>query len=1085
MAEVEGSAEIQIDADLTPFERALAEVLAASRRAADSVPPVRFRIDVEELRSRLAAGAREAARQAEAATPPVEVETDVDASALTDQVRDAARIAEAAAPTIEIETDVDNDRIARAAGLLSSVGSTAGGLASAGASAATIGTALGAAVPLAAGLAAALVNIAPAAAVGATAILALGSAAGAARVGTLGVGDAITAAFAPAAPAAGRAAGASNAYANAQRAVKDAVQAAGLANERAARQIEDAERALSDAQKEALRAQDDLNDARRQAARDLEDLNSRLAGAQLDQRGAVLDLRQAEQDLADVRAQGGKASAQQLAEAQLAYDRAVQRLKDQQVETRRLGADTVEANKAGVEGSDTVRTAQDRVSASQRAVGDAVRALRDAQVEAARTAAQGLENVRRAQEALTQSVGGSAGGVDKLALALAQLSPNARAFVRELIALKGAFRGVQLDVQDALFKDLAADLRITAESLLPTLRKGLVDSASSLNLMAREAAASARELADNGTLGKALDSANQGLRNLAGIPGIVVTALGQLAAAAGPLFERLTQAAANGAKAIGDSLDEAFRSGRLEGAINDAVQLIGELGSIAGDVIGIIRSVFDAADAETGSFLVTTKEITQSLRDAFASPEVQEGLRALFSAASLAAKTIGGLLVDALKIVGPVLAALGPSVEALVTALGDALRPVIQELGPVLATAADAVGALVMAWIPLIEVAGQLITDLLPALVPWFETYADVLRQVAPLVSQLAGVLLQALAPILGRLPEIMAPLLDAFTILVSAIVPVAIDLLEALSPSLVQIAVSMAEILVALTPLIELFALFIAQVLRVVGPAVVVFGQLVGRLAAIFSRELAATINSIVVPAIRVIASLLRGDFSGALESAGRVARGIADTIRRRFGELPGQIGSALRDFGRTVSDRLQPALRAVRELPGKARDALGDLSRTLYRAGRSLIQGFIDGIESLGGSLTDKVSGILGDVKDFFGNSPAKVGPFSGRGWTLHSGEALVRDFSQGIDDSRQEAVRAAGGLMTRTSAALASAPLEAVGGAPVRFTGLTGTAAPVNVTLVNEGVIGSRNEVLDWLSTSLETLRRQGRLSSLTAA
>ncbi|MBQ1166036.1 hypothetical protein KBZ21_49445, partial [Streptomyces sp. A73] len=72
-------------------------------------------------------------------------------------------------------------------------------------------------------------------------------------------------------------------------------------------------------------------DARREAARELEDLNARLAGAQLSQRDAALSVREAQAELTRTVKDAGSSELDR-ARAQLAYDQAVQRLKDQTTE---------------------------------------------------------------------------------------------------------------------------------------------------------------------------------------------------------------------------------------------------------------------------------------------------------------------------------------------------------------------------------------------------------------------------------------------------------------------------------------------------------------------------------------------------------------------------------------------------------------------------------------------------------------------------------------------------------------------------------------------------------------------------------
>jgi len=59
-----------------------------------------------------------------------------------------------------------------------------------------------------------------------------------------------------------------------------------------------------------------------------------------------------------------------------------------------------------------------------------------------------------------------------------------------------------------------------------------------------------------------------------------------------------------------------------------------------------------------------------------------------------------------------------------------------------------------------------------------------------------------------------------------------------------------------------------------------------------------------------------------------------------------------------------------------------------------------------------------VVSSVRSFFPFSPAKEGPFSGRGYTSYSGRALVEDWAKGIDGATPKAVRAVEGLMDLTN-------------------------------------------------------------------
>lgn len=188
-----------------------------------------------------------------------------------------------------------------------------------------------------------------------------------------------------------------------RRALADAVQQAADRQRDAAARVVDAERSLADAQRTSRQAQADLTQARREAADELRELSDRVAGAQLSERDAALSVQEAEVRLRQVKAQGSKASVIEQQRAQLAYDQAVQRLKEQQQETKDLSAEKKAADKAGVEGSETVRDAQQRIADADQAVADQQKGLAKARQEQQRAAVQGAQGIAEAQARVAEA----------------------------------------------------------------------------------------------------------------------------------------------------------------------------------------------------------------------------------------------------------------------------------------------------------------------------------------------------------------------------------------------------------------------------------------------------------------------------------------------------------------------------------------------------------------------------------------------------------------------------------------------------------------------------------------------------------
>jgi hypothetical protein len=343
----------------------------------------------------------------------------------------------------------------------------------------------------------------------------------------------------------------------AKQQLADAVQQAADRQRQAAEQVSRAEDSLADAQRDAKRAQEDLNQARRDAAQELAELTDRLANAQLSERDAVLSVQEAQQRLRAVQQQGANASLIEQQRARLAYDQAVQRLKESRAETKNLTAEKKNADKAGVEGSETVRDAQARLRQADEAVTDqqqelakarsdaarqqveSQRAVAEAQRNVARTQEDGARSVARAQEQLAnaqQSAADSiasaqrqiasaslsaAGGVDQAAIAqakyqaeLAKLTPAARDTFNAFLDLRTAFSAWSKTLQPAVMPIFTRAL------------EGMRRALPGLTPFVKEAAAAIGDLQDRASRGFKSPWWQSFKADLSGSVGPAITGLG-------------------------------------------------------------------------------------------------------------------------------------------------------------------------------------------------------------------------------------------------------------------------------------------------------------------------------------------------------------------------------------------------------------------------------------------------------------------------------------------------------------------------------------------------------------------------------
>ena len=517
--------------------------------------------------------------------------------------------------------------------------------------------------------------------------------------------------------------------------------------------------------------------------------------------------------------------------------------------------------------------------------------------------------------------------------ALEKLSPEARKFAEAVHEAAPALRDMQQAVQNEVFRGLGDELKRTGASVLPILRKNLVSAGGALNDMAKGVSTSARELAEDGTLGKALGSASKGLHNLSGVPGIVVKSLGQIAAAAGPSFERLTERAADAAEGIGDRLTAAFEDGRMEGAIEGALDLLGQVWEIGSNVAEIFQQIFNAVP-EGGGILGVLEQITASLAEVAARPEVQEALRTLFETIGVIGETAAPLLAEALALIAPILTELGPPVQELVVALGEGLRPIIEELGRsgLLREMAGALGEVLVAVAPLLPPLGQLISAILPYLIPLVQGVANGAKMLGDFIREFAVPAVQILT-----------------------------DLLRGDFSSALQGAKDLARDMV--TSIVVSFATLPDRARSAISDLKPVLAKQIGLAAA----------------------AMVEGVRQGIAQMVISLA-GLATQARNAVGNL----GAVLVRAG---ADLIAGFIRGIRSMIPSVQDVLGGLTsslpdwkgpaskdaRILTPAGRLLIEGFIKGIDESTARLRQRLQSITkalpSNVKSGYGKALKKA--------------------------------------------------------------------------------------------------------------
>lgn len=188
----------------------------------------------------------------------------------------------------------------------------------------------------------------------------------------------------------------------------------------------------------------------------------------------------------------------------------------------------------------------------------------------------------------------------------------------------------------------------------------------------------------------------------------------------------------------------------------------------------------------------------------------------------------------------------------------------------------------------------------------------------------------------------------------------------------------------------------------------------------------------------------LIGGFLAGVMASIGAWVAGIVaqavqagsqflSSVGGFFGQLPGQVGgflsSVIGTVGGWVSSMGGKAAEAASTFGSNLINGLMGIIGQAQSAGSAIVQGLIDGIMGMIGAAGDAIGSVVGRIASFLPHSPAKRGPFSGKGWTPYSGRAIVHGLAEGIAELADEPADAMASVMEGISATQAVADAATV--------------------------------------------------------
>lgn len=211
-----------------------------------------------------------------------------------------------------------------------------------------------------------------------------------------------------------------------------------------------------------------------------------------------------------------------------------------------------------------------------------------------------------------------------------------------------------------------------------------------------------------------------------------------------------------------------------------------------------------------------------------------------------------------------------------------------------------------------------------------------------------------------------------------------------------------------------------------------------------------------------------------------------VVSNISSAFNSIREGAGSAIS----AISNFVQNAVNKVGELPGRVRSALGNLGGYLYSSGKALLDGFINGIADRFSAAKGMVSEGLAGLRKLFPFSPAKEGPFSGKGWVLYSGMSIMDALAEGAKSKESSTVRAFSGIAQEVSDALDPGDIEydysangSIGGGNIRSNGkYAGNATSI---YIDGAVFNSDERINELFGLLMLEMQRKGMMNASSAA
>lgn len=386
--------------------------------------------------------------------------------------------------------------------------------------------------------------------------------------------------------------------------------------------------------------------------------------------------------------------------------------------------------------------------------------------------------------------------------------------------------------------------------------------------------------------------------------------------------------------------------------------------------VELIGQISQTLQALPGQIALYGEKIAQALPEALATGTnvVTMVINAVTQSMPQLSNAFGKIVPALVKGLSDALPVLLPAVAQMITAITTALvenAPMLIESGlQLLQGLVDGIFAALPVLIAALPTIIQTFMD------GFLQALPRILEMGTQLLQSIIDGILQTLPALIAMLPQIITTVINGLVQALPQIIQAGVGMLNALINGLIQAIPMLIEALpTIITTVVDTLLANLPMIIE--AGIQLLIGVITGLVQAI--PQLIAMLPQIIVTIVTTLVQNIPKIISAGIQILVGLVTGIVQAIP--------QIGGAIAQVGSSI-------MSAVAGFP-----------RMLFESGKKIISGLIDGIKSMFSSAKNAVSGLLSGIRNLLPFSPAKEGPFSGKGWTLYSGMSIAEALADGM--------------------------------------------------------------------------------------